>query len=64
MTPPKFDIVSVVACVDYQHPLQGRYEYVIYAPNDGPILTRATGYRSKAQAQRAAAKAAQPFLND
>lgn len=64
MTPSKFDTVSVVACIDYQHPLHGRYEYVIYAPNDGPILTRASGYRSKAQAQRAAVKAAQSFLND
>ena len=58
----KYDTVSISAGRDANYPLHGRCEYVIFAPNDGPVLKRETGFKNKAQAQRAGIKAAQEFL--
>ena len=59
--------VSMVAGIDSNFGLPGRYEYVIMqetvaGSDDWEILARATGYRSKKAAQTAGLKAYQQRL--
>lgn len=58
-----FETVTISAGRDYNLGLHGRYEFVIFSPAED-VLERATGFKSKAQAQRAAVKAAQKFLGE
>lgn len=47
---------------DHNHPLHGRYEYVLFAA-DETVVARASGFKSKAQAVRAGRNKAADLLS-